>query len=76
MNTFGMMLNDNLKTLPACVSIVQGLAKFGANAAAKKNIPIKLFTAGDIFFYSMVMGKQAISGWWCSYWKLFKNDWQ
>jgi hypothetical protein len=77
MNAFGAMLNDDLKTLLTFVSIVQGLAKFGANAAAKKNIPINLFMAGDILFYSMVIGKEGMPGWWCSYYcKLFKNNWQ
>jgi hypothetical protein len=32
--------------------------------------------AGDIFFYNMVIGKEGMLGWWCSYCKLFKNDWQ
>jgi hypothetical protein len=32
--------------------------------------------AGDIIFYNMVIGKEGMSGWWCSYCKLFKNDWQ
>ena len=46
------------------------------NAAAEKNIPINLFMAGDILFYNMVIGKEGMSGWWCSYCCLFKNDWQ
>jgi hypothetical protein len=58
MNTFGTMLNDDLKTLPNNISIVEGLAEFGANAAAEKNIPINLFMAGDILFYNMVIGKE------------------
>ncbi len=35
-----------------------------------------LFMAGDILFYNMVTGKEGMSGWWCSYCKLFKTDWQ
>ncbi len=76
MNTFGTLLNDEVKNLPSSISIVEGQAEFGANAAAKKNIPINLFMAGDILFYNMVIGKEGMSGWWCSYCKLFKNDWQ
>jgi hypothetical protein len=76
MNTFGTLLNDDLKTLPSIISIVEGQAEFGANATAQKNIPINLFMAGDILFYNMVIGKEGMSGWWCSFCKLFKNDWQ
>jgi hypothetical protein len=76
MNTFGMLLNDELKTLPSSISIVEGQAEFGANAAAEKNIPINLFMAGNILVYNMGIGKVGMSGWWCSYCKLFKNDWQ
>jgi hypothetical protein len=76
MNTFGTLLNDDLKTLPSIISIVEGQAEFGVNAAAQKNITINLFMAGDIIFYNMVIGKEGMSGWWCSYYKLFKNDWQ
>jgi hypothetical protein len=76
MNTFETLLNDDLKTLPSLISIVEGQAEFGANAAAQKNIPINLFMAGDVLFYNMVIGKKGTSGWWCSYCKLFKNDWQ
>jgi hypothetical protein len=76
MNTFGTLLNNDLKTLPCLISIVEGQAEFGANTAAQKNIPINLFMADDILFYNMVIGKERMSGWWCSYYKLFKNDWQ
>jgi hypothetical protein len=76
MNTFGTLLNDDLKTLPTLISIVEGQAEFGANAASEKNMPINLFMAGDILFYNIVIGKEGMSGWWCSYCKLFKNDWQ
>jgi hypothetical protein len=77
MNTFGTLLNDELKTLPSSISIVEGQAKFGANAAAEKNIPINLFViSDDILFNNMVIGKEGVPGWWCSYCKFFKNDWQ
>jgi hypothetical protein len=76
MNTFGALLNGDLKTLPSFISIVEGQAEFGANAAAQENILINLFMAGDILFYNMVIGKEGMLGWWCSYCKLFKNDWQ
>jgi hypothetical protein len=74
MNTFGTELNDDLKTLPTTISIVGGKYEFGANAASTKNAPINLFMAGDILFYNMVIGKEGMSGWWCSYCQLFKND--
>jgi hypothetical protein len=69
MNTFGTMLNNELKTFPTCVSTIQDLAKFGANAAAKKNVPINLLVAGDILFYNIGIdnigiGKDGMSGWW------------
>jgi hypothetical protein len=76
MNTFGTQLNDDLKTLPTTISIADGKYKFGANAASTKNASINLFMAGDILFYNMVIGKEGMSGWWCSYCQLFKNDWQ
>ncbi len=69
-------MHGELKTLPGRISSVEGQAEFGANAPAKKNIPINLFVAGDILFYNMVIGKEGMSGWWCSYCKLFKNNWQ
>jgi hypothetical protein len=76
-NTFGVLLNDDLKTIASCISIIEGQqAKFGANAVAQKNIPINLFMAGDILFYNMVIGKEGMSGWWCSQCKLFKTTWQ
>jgi hypothetical protein len=71
MNTFGTQLNDDLKTLPTTISIVNGKYEVGANAASTKNAPINLFMAGDILFYNMVVGKEGISGWWCSYCQLF-----
>jgi hypothetical protein len=62
MNTFGTLLNEDLKTLPSCISIVEGQAEFGATVGAKKTIPINLFMAGDILFYNMVIGKEGMSG--------------
>jgi hypothetical protein len=56
------------------ISIIDGQpAKFGANVAERKNIPINHFIAGDILFYNMVIGKIGMSGWWCSQCKLFKT---
>ncbi len=76
-NTFGVLLNDDLKTIASCISIIAGQpAEFGANAAARKNIPISQFMDGDILFYNMVIGKEGMSGWWCSQCKLFKTRWQ
>jgi hypothetical protein len=63
-------------TLKRNTLIVEGQAKFGANAGAGKNIPINLFMVGSILFYNMVISKEGKSGWWCLYCKLFKNDWQ
>jgi hypothetical protein len=67
MNTFSTQLNDDLKTLPTSISVVGGKAEFGENTASAKNMPINLFMAGGILFYNMVIGKDRISGWWCSY---------
>ncbi len=75
-NNFGTLLNDNLKSLLSCIFIVEDRAKFGAHATAQKMILINLFMVGDILFYNMVIGKEGMSGWWCSYCKPFKNDWQ
>jgi hypothetical protein len=76
-NTFGTLLNEALKTMASSISIINGQpAKFGANAAARKNIPINQFMARDILFYNMVIGKEGMSGWWCSQCKLFKTAWQ
>jgi hypothetical protein len=76
-NTFGILLNDDLKTVASCILIIEGQpAKFGANVAAQKNIPINLFMAAGILFYDMVIGKEGMSGWWCSQCKLFKTNWQ
>jgi hypothetical protein len=76
MNMFSTLLNDDLKTLPSLISIIEEQAKFGANVAAEENMSINLFMAGDILFYNIVIGKEGMSGWRCSYCKLFKNDWQ
>jgi hypothetical protein len=76
MNTFGTQLNDDLKTLPTMISIIEGKAEFRANTVSEKNRPINLFMAGNILFYNMVIGKEGMSSWWCSYCQLFKNDWQ
>jgi hypothetical protein len=77
MSTFGtLVLNDKIKTLPSVILIIEGQAKFGVNTASEKNIPINLFMAGDILFFNMVIGKEGMSGWWCSYCQLFKNDWR
>jgi hypothetical protein len=65
-----------LKTLPTSISVVGGKAEFGENTASEKNMPINLFMADNIIFYNMVIGKEGMSGWWCSYCQLFKNDWQ
>ncbi len=63
--------------MASSISIIDGQpAEFGANAAARKNIPINQFMAGDILFYNMVIGKEGMSGWWCSQCKLFKTAWQ
>jgi hypothetical protein len=75
-NTFGVLLNADLKLIASCVSIVGGVTKFGANADAEKTIPINLFMAGDILLYNMVIGKEGYSTWWCCHCKLSKNDWQ
>jgi hypothetical protein len=76
-NTFHTLLNDDLKTVASSISIIDGQpAKFGANVAERKNIPINHFIAGDILFYNMVIGKIGMSGWWCSQCKLFKTAWQ
>jgi hypothetical protein len=76
MNTFGTQLHDDLKMLPTSISILGGKAEFRVNTASEKNITINLFMASDILFYNMVIGKEGMSGWWCSYCQLFKNDWQ
>jgi hypothetical protein len=72
-NIFGTILNDDLKSLPSCcISIVESQeAKFGENVAAQEKIPINLFKAGDIQFYTIGIGKEGMSGWWCRYCKLF-----
>jgi hypothetical protein len=49
--------------IASSISIIDGQpAEFGANAAARKNIPINQFMAGDILFYNMVIGKEGMSG--------------
>jgi hypothetical protein len=76
-NICGTLLNDNLKTVASSTSIIDGQpAKFGANAEAGKKIPINQFMAGNNLFYNMVIGKEGMSGWWCSQCKLFKTRWQ
>jgi hypothetical protein len=75
-NTFGTLLNDDLKSLASRVSIFEDRTEFGEHATAQKVIPIHLFMAGDILFYNMVIGKEGFSTWWCCYCKLFKNNWQ
>ena len=40
------------------------------------SIPVELFMAGDLLFYSMALGKENFQGWWCSYCRLRKTEWQ
>jgi hypothetical protein len=75
-NTFGTLLNEDLKSLANHVSIFEDRIEFGEDPTAQKIIPIHLFMAGDILFYNMVIGKEGFSTWWCCYCKLFKNNWQ
>jgi hypothetical protein len=65
-----------LKSLSSFVFIVEGQAEFGEHEGAQKTKPVNLFMADDIMFYNMVIGKEGMSGWWCSYCKLFKIAWQ
>jgi hypothetical protein len=66
-----------IKTIASCISIIKGQqAKFGANIAAGKNMPINKSMAGNILFYNMVIEKEGMSSWWCSQCKLFKTAWQ
>eukprot|EP00957_Ditylum_brightwellii_P121367 9255701-Ditylum_brightwellii.AAC.1 len=39
-------------------------------------IPVELFFASDILLYSMVLGKDGYSTWWCVYCNLFKKKWE
>jgi hypothetical protein len=77
-NTFGTLLNDDLKIITGWkhVSIVDGLATFGGHEVTPKMTPIEPFMAGDIPFCSLVIGKEGFATWWCCFCKLFKNDWQ
>jgi hypothetical protein len=54
-NTFGVLLNANLRLIASCISIVRGVAEFGADADAEKMIPINLSMAGDILLYNVVV---------------------
>ena len=78
-NTFGPSLNSHLKQIrdAGCVSITEDRTiQFGRVEEATKTIPIELFMAGDILFYSTALGKEGFSTWWCSLCRLFKPDWQ
>eukprot|EP00957_Ditylum_brightwellii_P115916 8841588-Ditylum_brightwellii.AAC.1 len=39
-------------------------------------IPIELFFAGDILLYAIALGKEESAGWWCTYYRLMKDEWQ
>ena len=39
------------------------------------SIPFQVFFAGDVLLYSMLLGKDGYSTWWCTHCQLFKNDW-
>jgi hypothetical protein len=76
-NTFGLLLNEDFKPLlVAYRSLKASRPSLEENVVAhQKNIPINLFMAGNILFYNMVIGKEGMSGWWCSQCKLSKTTW-
>jgi hypothetical protein len=41
---------------------------------AQNTVPIELWMAGDIRFYSLALGKEGYSTWWCSFCCLFKTS--
>ena len=51
------------------------MGKVGA-ANQQHYIPVELFFAGDVLLYSMVLGKDGYSTWWCVYCNLFKKQWE
>jgi hypothetical protein len=40
------------------------------------HIAVELFFAGDILLYAISLGKEGSDGWWCTYCKLMKDEWQ
>ena len=77
-NTFGPHLNNHLKEIraSACVSIIDGNPQLGVSDEAQKTVPVELWMAGDSLFYSLALGKEGYSTWWCSFCRLFKTSWQ
>jgi hypothetical protein len=39
-------------------------------------IPVELFLASDILLYAIAMGKEGSTGWWYTYCKLKRDNWQ
>lgn len=78
-NTYGKLLNGDLKKLRSSqgLSILPtGNVALGCVPSRTHYTPIELFMAADILFYSMALGKDGMSTWWCPQCKLFKRDWE
>jgi hypothetical protein len=76
-NTFGKLLDEDLKKIRefGAVALVEGKPKLVA-ASNDGTIPLQVFCASDILLYAIALGKEGSAGWWCTYCKLFKPNWQ
>jgi hypothetical protein len=79
-NTFRTLLKTELKQIRewGVVSIVDGEVKWGGGGGdtARRTIPVELFMAGDILFYTIALGKEGFATWWCNWCQSFKTEWQ
>ena len=82
-NTFKDRLNCDLMKLKNATSFKinreGGLSTVVLGGEENTNtivsIPFEVFFAGDVLLYSMVLGKDGYSTWWCTHCQLFKSEW-
>jgi hypothetical protein len=79
--TFGVLLDEDLMTIQAsrglCITTDDEVELADdADDDTGTIIPVELFLASDILLYAIAVGKEGSAGWWCTYCKLKRDDWQ
>ena len=77
-NTYANMLNADMKKIKTSgkFSICSDGSVVLGSSANGKEIPVKIFLAGDLLFFAMACGKEGSASWWCTYCDLIRTDWQ
>jgi hypothetical protein len=81
LKTFGVLLDEDLISIQTsgglCIT-TDNKVELAADTddANGTIIPVELFLASDILLYAIALGKEGSAGWWCTYCKLKRDDWQ